>query len=155
MFNSVGCYSKAIMKKTIEISRVPRGGHITYRCKIWSDLFLRNQSYRLLKLLVSSNDLYLECMHGNARVFWALRRKIFQVLTSKGQPCRNFLATNAHLLWGKSVWVPQSPKWGRMVGMNSFANLWRRMSIPYSKRALVLLVQIIDPSLWPVTLWNY
>ena len=31
--------------------------HITYRCKIWSDQFLRNKSYRLLELLVSSNDL--------------------------------------------------------------------------------------------------
>ena len=50
LFNS---YSE----KPIEMSRTPRGGHITYRCNIWSDLFLRNKSYRLLKLLVSSNDL--------------------------------------------------------------------------------------------------
>ena len=48
---------KSYGEKHIEISRMPRGGHITYRSKIWSDLFLRNKSYRLLKLLVSSNDL--------------------------------------------------------------------------------------------------
>ena len=59
MFNSVRCYSKSYSEKPIEISRRPRGGHITYRCKckIWSDLFLRNKSYRLLNQLVSSNDL--------------------------------------------------------------------------------------------------
>ena len=48
---------KSYGENPIEISRMPRRGHITYRCKIWSDLFLRNKSYRLLKLLVSSNDL--------------------------------------------------------------------------------------------------
>ena len=39
---------KSYGEKPIEISRMPRGGHITYRFKIWSDLFLRNKSYRLL-----------------------------------------------------------------------------------------------------------
>ena len=52
MFNSVRCYSKAIVKKNIEIFCMPRWGHITYRCKIWSDLFLRNKSYWLSKLIV-------------------------------------------------------------------------------------------------------
>ena len=32
------------------MSGMPHGGQNTHRCKIWSDLFLRNKSYRSLKL---------------------------------------------------------------------------------------------------------
>ena len=57
--------------------------------------------------------------------------KFSKFLASKGHTRRKFLATDVHLLWGTSVCVPQSPKWGWKVGLNSFfANLWRRKRQP-------------------------
>ena len=73
-----------------------------------------------------------EITHAGTRGCFGLRGgKFSKFLASKRHTRRKFLATDVHLLWGTSVCVPQSPKWGRKVGLNSFfANLWRRKRQP-------------------------